>query len=624
MDPRFLRYYNQELQHIREMSGEFAQEFPKIAGRLGIDGFECTDPYVERLIEGFAFLAARVRLKVDAEFPRFTQNLLQMLYPHYLAPTPSMTIVQLSPKLENVPPDGFLVARDTVLTSLLGKGEQTACEFRTAHDVRLLPLSVVETEFLGSTGAIAAMGVTDLGGIRAAIRLRLKTANNLPFNKIPLTGLPLFLRGSDAMPVKVCEALLAQGAGLVCRPTVRPAPWSERTRKNPIRHLGFSDREALLPPSLESFQGYRLLHEYFALPQRFLFVELTGLEPAVRRCAGDELDIFILLRNAPLGLENAVAATRFELFCAPAINLFPRRPDRVHLNDKDDEFHIVPDRTAPMDYEVFQVRSVIGISGGSEREQEFLPFYTATDLSTSRFQKAYYAVHREPRRLSTNQRAQGPRSSYIGSEVFVSLVDADAAPYRSDLRQLSFEALCTNRDLPLDMPVGRGHTDFTLQISAPVAMVRCLTAPTKPRPSPAEEDTAWQLISHLTLNYLSLADTDDRQGATALRELLSLYIDANDATAVKQIEGVRSVKAKSVVRRIPAPGPITYGRGVEVTIMCEESAFEGSGIFLLGAVLDRFFMKYVTINSFTETAIQMIDRSEVMRWPTRIGQRHIF
>jgi type VI secretion system protein ImpG len=204
------------------------------------------------------------------------------------------------------------------------------------------------------------------------------------------------------------------------------------------------------------------------------------------------------------------------------------------------------------------------------------------------------------------------------------LVDADAAPYRSDLRQLSFEALCTNRDLPLDMPVGRGNTDFTLQISAPVAMVRCLTAPTKPRPSPAEEDTAWQLISHLTLNYLSLADTDDRQGATALRELLSLYIDANDATAVKQIEGVRSVKAKSVVRRIPAPGPITYGRGVEVTIMCEESAFEGSGIFLLGAVLDRFFMKYVTINSFTETAIQMIDRSEVMRWPTRIGQRHIF
>ena len=537
MDPRFLKYYNQELQHIREMSGEFAEEFPKIAGRLGIDGFECTDPYVERLIEGFAFLAARVRLKVDAEFPRFTQNLLQMLYPHYLAPTPSMAIVQLSPKLENVPPDGFKIARDTVLTSLLGKGEQTACEFRTAHAVELWPVSIVETEFLGSTGALAATGVADLAGIRAAIRLRLKTANNIPFDKIPLTALTLFLRGPDAMPVKVCEALLAQGAGLVCRPTVRPVPWSEATRKNPIRHLGFSDAEALLPPSLESFQGYRLLHEYFAMPQRFLFVELTGLEPAIRRSTSGDLDVFILLRNAPLGLENALSATRFELFCTPAINLFPRRPDRVHLSDREDEFHIVPDRTAPMDYEVFEVRSVIGISGGSEREQEFLPFYTATDLSASRLQRAFYAVHREPRRLSSRQRAQGPRSSYIGSEVFVSLVDANDAPYRSNLSQLSFETLCTNRDLPLDMPIGKGSTDFTMQISAPVGAIRCLAGPTKPRASPAEGDTAWQLISHLTLNYLSLADTDDRQGATALRELLSLYIDANDAAAVKQIEG---------------------------------------------------------------------------------------
>jgi type VI secretion system protein ImpG len=624
MDPRFLKYYNQELQHIREMSGEFAQEFPKIAGRLDLDGFECADPYVERLIEGFAFLAARVRLKVDAEFPRFTQNLLHMLYPHYLAPTPSMAIVQLSPKLENVPPEGFVVGRDTVLTSLLGKGEQTPCEFRTAHDVRLLPLSITETEFLGSTGAVAAMGVSDLGGVRAAIRLRLKTANNLPLDKIPLTTLPLFLRGADAMPVKVCEALLAQCAGLVCRPTIRPVPWAETIRKTPIRHLGFSDAEALLPPSLESFQGYRLLHEYFSLPQRFLFVELTGLGPAMKRSTGGEIDIFILLRAALPGLENALAATRFELFCTPAINLFSRRPDRVHLNDKDDEFHVIPDRTAPMDYEVFQMLSVTGISGGSEREQEFLPFYTATDLSTSRLGRAYYTINREPRRLSSRQRTQGPRSSYIGSEVFVSLVDADAAPYRSDLRQLSFEALCTNRDLPLDMPVGRGATDFTLRISAPVASVRCLSGPTKPRPSPAEGDTAWRLISHLTLNYLSLADTDDRQGAVALRELLSLYIDGNDATAVKQIEGVRSVRAKSVVRRIPAAGPITYGRGVEVTVLCEESAFEGSGVFLLGAVLDRFFMKYVTINSFTETAIQTIDRSEVMRWPTRIGQRHIF
>nr|MCU0808986.1 type VI secretion system baseplate subunit TssF [Candidatus Contendobacter sp.] len=207
-------------------------------------------------------------------------------------------------------------------------------------------------------------------------------------------------------------------------------------------------------------------------------------------------------------------------------------------------------------------------------------------------------------------------------EVYLSLVDADEAPYRGNLRQLAVTTLCTNRDLPLHMPVGLGQTDFTLASGAPVRAVRCLAGPTKPRPSHAQGDTAWRLISHLSLNYLSLADTDARQGAVALRELLALYGDLAEAAVRKQIDGVNSVQAVPVTRRAPIPGPIAFARGLEVTVNLDEAAFEGSGIFLLGSVLEQFFAKYASINSFTETVVKSTERGEIIRWPARIGRRH--
>jgi type VI secretion system protein ImpG len=227
-----------------------------------------------------------------------------------------------------------------------------------------------------------------------------------------------------------------------------------------------------------------------------------------------------------------------------------------------------------------------------------------------------------PRLLSDRQRRQGPRSSYVGSEIYLSLVDADEAPYRGSLRQLAVTTLCTNRDLPLHMPVGRGDTDFTLASGAPVSAVRCLAGPTQPRPSHAHGDTAWRLINHLTLNYLSLADSDARQGAVALRELLALYGDLADSAVRKQIDGVCSIQATPVTRRAPIPGPIAFARGLEVVVTLDESAFEGVGIFTLGALLELFFAKYASINSFTETVVKSTERGEIIRWPARIGRRH--
>jgi len=624
MDPRLLSYYNTELHHLREMGGEFAKEFPKIAARLGMDGFECADPYVERLLEGFAFLAARVQLKVDSEFPRFTQHMLDMIYPNYNEPVPSMTVVQLQPDLaEGSLAEGFLVERQTALRSQIGKSEQTACEYRTAHNVNLWPLEITEAEYLPSVGAVSNLGVPSLTDLKAGIRLRLKTTAGLKFNELSLDSLPVYLRGVGELPMFLYEQLIGNSFAVCLQSTVKPISWQTTIKDEPVKRYGFLDDQALLAYSPRSFQGYRLLQEYFAFPERYMFAELTGLKQAIKQCDTDEIDIIIMLNRSNAKLINAVEVSQFALFCTPAINLFPKRVDRIHVTQKLSEFHVVPDRSRPMDYEVCQITEVTGITSdeNKDEEQNFLPFYHFNDTRDYSSQLSYYALNRQQRVMSSKQKRQGPRSSYIGNEVFISLVDANEAPYSEDLRQLGIKALCSNRDLPLQMPVGGGKSDFSMQKGAPVLNIRCLAGPTKPRPSNAKGGTAWHLISHLSLNYLTLVDNNEKEGAAALRSLLKLYGEYSDASIAKQVDGLLSVTSKSIVRRINTEGPIVFGRGLEITLDFEEAAFEGSGVFLLGAVMEQFLSRYVSINSFTETVITSTDRGEIIRWPARIGTR---
>jgi type VI secretion system protein ImpG len=418
---------------------------------------------------------------------------------------------------------------------------------------------------------------------------------------------------------------LEQWAGhalaLVVQPAVRAPSWRVTLGEDSIQRAGFSDDEALLPYGPRSFQGYRLLHEYFAFPDRFHFVEFGDLGAAFRRCEHTEIDLIVLLGDQAL-TEESFDASYFGLYCAPAINLFPKRADRIHLRDKTDRHHVVPDRSRPLDFEVYGIQEATGIGSHSEPEQAFLPFYASHDLVGGKEGRAYYVTHREPRLISESQSLRGPRSSYIGSELFVSLVDADETPYRHDLRQLAIGTLCTNRDLPLLMPIGKGNTDFTMAISAPVLSVRCIAGPTKPRPTFPKGDYAWRLVSHLSLNYLSISNSDPESGAAALRELLELYSDQGDAATRKQVAGVRSVSTQPITRRLPGSGRATFARGLEVTLSLDPSAFEGTGTFLLGAVLETFFSKYVSINSFTETIVRTSDQGEIIRWPARLGRRH--
>jgi type VI secretion system protein ImpG len=623
MDPRLLGYYNQELQHLREMGAEFARQFPKIGARLSMDGVEVADPYVERLLEGAAFLAARVQLRLDAEFPRFTQRLLDIVYPGYLVPTPSMVIARFEPQLtETNLARGVTIARGSAMRAQQGKGDATACEFRTAHDVQLFPLELVSAQYFTFAPDLPIAQVPARRRVRGGVRLRFRATAGLKFNELALDRLRLFLGGNDEVAYKLYELCQASCVGVILGPPSRPMPWHAFLPESAVKPVGFADEESLLPVSLRGFRGHRLLQEYFALPQRFLFFDIEGLAPTLQCHAGEELEVALLFDRDEAWLENRVDAASFALYCTPAINVFARRADRIHISPAQFEYHVVPDRTRPLDFEVFEVASVKGYGVGSDSQQDFYPLYAAFHDDHPEHQ-AYFTVRREPRLLSSSQQRTGFRSSYVGTEVFVSIVDPKEAPFTGDLRQLALTTLCTNRDLPLQMPIGVAKTDFTLDAAAPVEAIRCVKGPSKPYSPLAAGAMAWRAVSLLSLNYLSLLEANEREGAAALRELLQLYAANAEAAAPRQIEGVRSVAARAVTRRLPMAGPIAFGRGLEITLGVDELAFEGGSAFLFAALMHRFFARHVSLNSFVETRLRSASRGEVMCWRPQCGARAI-
>ncbi|KAF0811578.1 hypothetical protein IGB42_03964 [Andreprevotia sp. IGB-42] len=619
MDARLLDYYNRELGYLRELGAEFAERYPKVAGRLGMHGIEVADPYVERLLEGFSFLTARVQMKMDAEFPRFSQRLLAVVYPNYLAPTPAMAVVQLQANLnEGNLAAGFALPANTALRANVARGEQTACEFRTGHPVTLWPLQLENVRF-GPPPADLPPGAYR-SRARAALRIRLQVTAGQRCETLPLDRLELYLAGPEQRALRLLELLAGHTVAVLCRQAGN-GQCDGLLDSKAIRHEGFEAGQALLPNDGRTFQGYRLLQEYFACPGRFLFFSINGLQQALRGLSGTQFEIVILLDQDDAALERVVDTEDLALHCTPVVNLFPKRADRVLVTPQRHEFHLVVDRTKPLDYEVHTVSRIVGHSGGEVAEREFRPFY-ASFGADDRDYGAYYALRREPRLVSEQARRHGSRTAYVGSEVFISLVDRHDSPFSGTLRHLAVDTLCTNRDLSLLLPLG-GETDFTLGVSAPVGTIKVLRGPTRPHPPLAEDALSWHLISHLGLNYQGWTELDEDKGAEVLRHLLNLYVGAADAGLQRQIESVRGVAFTPVFRRLPQAGPIMHGRGVRVALTVDEQAFSGDSPYLFGAVLEQFFARHVAINLFTEMALHTTHRGQVAAWPPRLGARPV-
>lgn len=618
MDPRLLRFYDQELAYLRESAREFGEEHENVAARLGLKTPTDPDPYVERLLEGVAFLSARVQLKLQDQYPEFTHHLLQAIQPHYLAPTPSICIAGFEPKDgDQVLVKGHVVPRHTELTALAQDHDNAPVLFRTAHEVTLWPLRIAQAEYLSSRAAVAPYAAAAGIKCEAGLRLRFEGTGGVPLDKVRPESLPIYLDGSEAIPAELYRQLIGETLAVVARPAnaVEGQGWQQLPAP---RQRGFGDDEALLPAELRSFRGYRLLTEYFACPERFLFVDLQGAGDAFARSAEPCDIVFLFGRSSPV-LAGAVAPANFRLFATPAINLFEKQLGRVQVSRREHEFHIIPDRTRPLDFEVFRILDVQAYVHDNVDARTVAPLYAFGALLHDWREAIFYSTALRPRRLSTREQRFRRRTEYVGTETWISLTTPGDPTRIDDVSELAVRALVSNRELP-ELLTFRGDRHF-LVTGVPARAVTVLRAPTRPRPPLGLGDAAWRVIGHLTPNYLTLAP-EDHDDPSVLRDHLALYGRQDDAAMRRQIDGILSIRSARVTRRVPEQARTAMARGHRIRIKLDDPAFDQSRMFLFSAVLERFLAEFATVNSFTETIFYSDLEGEFGRWPPRIGRRH--
>jgi len=613
MDNSFLDIYEDELRFIHDMGKEFAQSHPKIASRLDLTSLQTKDPYVERLLEGFAFLTARIKLRMDAQYPEFTQNLLGLLYPNLVAPTPSCGIFEFEPDFrESALVDGFTIPRGTSLVTR-PEGTDTACEFLTTSDLTLRPLVVDETEYTDQPSLIQRW-LPDTPKMEAAIRLRIRIASDAPLATLNLDPLSFFITGDGAQPDRILQSLIMDSEKIVVHPV---DPDYTPTMANPltVNHDGFSNEERLLPHSAKTFSGHRLLQEAFILIEKFRFISLTGLETALQNSDARVFDIVFGLTKSVPEFINSIIHEAFRLHCVPAVNLFPRRADRISVNPGQSEHNVVVDRTRPQGYEVYDILSVDGLTDKNIEKLKFSPIFQPDNSADNRKRNGYFNTRRSNQLISSNSLETG----YLGTDVHVRLSSVGRGPATMDIDQLIIHTLCTNRGLPLLLT---NKSKFTIQSAVPVKGIKTLVRPTAPRPPLAQDDAGWDLINALSLNHLSFASSAD-VNAGWLTRLMSLFIDKKNDVHRQYVKAFEGLEARVINRRLPGDGPVSYGRGLEISLITDTENLRGTGPFVLGSVLEHFFSRAATMNSFTQTIIKTSDQSRTARWPVRNGGRHV-
>lgn len=616
MDPRLLRHYNDELAYLREAAREFGEEHESVAGRLGLKTPTDPDPYVERLLEGVAFLGARVQLKLADQYPEFTSHLLHAIQPHYLAPMPSICIAGFEPKQgEQNLLTGYNVPRGTQLVATTP--ENAPVTFRTGHDVTMWPLEIVEAEYLSTRAAVAAHAGSGDVRAEAGLRLRFAATAGADLAKIRVKDLPLHLHGAEAVPNELYRQIIGETLAVLARSVddAANAPWMSLPLPEQV---GFEDDEALLPAEQRSFRGYRLLSEYFACPERFLFARLKGLDRAFR-ASPRMCEVVLLFSRTSPSLARAVDKGNFKLFATPAINLFEKQLDRVQVRPTDHELHVIPDRTRRHDFEVFRLQEVKAYARENLEPRTVAPLYAFGALLYDWREALFYSTQLRPRRLSTRERRLRRRSEYVGTDTWISLASPGDASRLDDVHELSVRALVTNRELP-ELLAFRGDQHFTVS-GVPTRAVTVLRAPTRPRPPLGLGDAAWRVIAHLTPNYATLAP-EDHDDPSALRDHLALYGQQDEAALRRQIDGVLAIRSNKVMRRVPGLDRMALARGHRIRIKLDDAAFDKSGMFVFTAVLERFLAEFASINSFTECHFHSPNEGDVAQWPPRMGRRH--
>ena len=639
------------------MGKEFAAQYPKIASRLALDTTDIPDPYVERLLEGVSFLTARTQLKLDAEYPRFVQRILEVVYPDFINQKPAAAIVNLEPTNQYNADVINLLERGKILRSLPIDEFKVSCPFSVTKTTEILPLRIEKAKYTDSIGylpnTLSALKQSSSKKVQSALRLDFSLSVPGACSEMLPDELSIFLGTELSKSSSLLFLLASECVGVVCHSYENPKQWYYPLPTTP-EHRGFREDEALSFNLDKSVSAFRIMQEYSRLPEKFLFISQKNIKQAIQQAekkghlpkvpehleeiVNDKgvnkkiityrkryFSLSFLFSNKIPELTELIGVDDFSVNAVPVVNLFRKKSSRFPVNIQDQEHHVVIDRTQPLNYEVYAIEQVKGFDTNNLQTIVFSPMYKAPDIGLfpeTQTQHAYFSARRADRVPSENSAKNGFRSSYLGSEVFLSLANNQNYAFNSNVQHLSVDAWCTSRDLPLIMPRD-GESDFLIEGFLPVKSIKLISKLTRPQEAVSEDRTLWSFLNQLSLNYLSLLNTDKEDAPVALKELLTVFVSSESDLLKKQIESIIRVETSiinKVVRHYGVAAPI---RGINITVTLDEAQLGGVHPFLFGSVLNHYFRRLVSINSFVQLRIDTLQQGHIATWPSEIGERMI-
>ena len=617
-----LPHYERELAWLRKSSQQFAQAYPRIAGRLQLAHDVSQDPHVERMIESFALLAARVHKRLDDDFPLFTETLLDVLYPHYLRPFPSCSIArfELGPQAAQMTRQ-VTVPRGTALSSRPVKG--VACKFQTTQPLALWPITLSQAQYRNAV--VAPAGTVLPAGAMSVLSITLDLMSpQASWCMLKDRMLRVYLDGEASQVSALREVLTQRVVGVMTQwhphhPWVADAPGSGGMAGRKPQLAGFADDEAPLNLDARSHPAYRLLTEYFAFPDKFNFVDLPVPMPPTQADAGSgQLTLQVLIGGVRADSDESrlletVHAGSLVLGCSPVINLFSQPADPIRVTHTAVTYPVLVDSRRAWGHEVYSIDRVYRVRQTAQGEsiEDFRPFFSLKhdDLMRRRSGAAAGdAGQGTGGRYWHATRDEAVAEVSPGFETELALVDVDFDPSVPQTDTLSLQVTATNRDLPTHLPFGAVGGDLFLEGGSLAREIRLLRKPTSTQRFDRGRGTLWRLISHLSLNHLSLCGG----GLDALQEMLRLYDLPRTPANARQVEGVVGIDYKPATAWLPGEPFATFVRGTEVRLSVDESSFVGVGLGLFAAVLDHFFALYVHANSFTQLKVVSARTQEVL------------
>ncbi len=591
----FIEQYQKELRYLREAGSDFAKQYPKIAKRLEWDGEESKDPHVERLIESFAFLTSKLQRNIDDRFPVVATALLSTIYPQFITPIPSMSIAHFTLEKSKLPP-GYLIPKGTLVSTQ--SYENVTCKFQTGYDLKTFPIVVEDAKVFVRDGLKLPEAI---GGSSHVLKLHLKS-KGVTFEDMGqvLNELPVYLSGDSAIVSVLYDSLFFATGRMISEDLEGKKTHLFPT--NSLKPVGFSQEESIIPTPFNGHAAYKLLQEFFAFPQKFLFFNIKNIQLSG---IGNDLIIYIPLTHKIAEHTKSISKDNFLLNCTPIVNIFKKTTEPLRIDQKTTEYRLIADNKNDQTTEIHSIEKITAVLGQQQDRTELTSYFSYDFDTLKNPNKIYwFATRKKTKRLDVP-----------GTDLWLNFVDFN---FREDLPATDVvwgDVWCTNRFAAEQVPAGG---ILTPQNPLSCGKIICLHTPTSQFVPAETGESQWRLISQLNLNHLSLLETD------RFKNLLQLYIPAKSASAFKDIHGIHNISSEPKVRRITNEAWRGFVQGLGINITLDEREFVGSSMHLFTEVLYHFLGLYVSFNSFIELSLTTNKQNEIIKkWKPLCGYQHL-